>query len=245
MNIIDLASVSGICTLVILLVQLVKIKIGGTKTAALAWARAMPAWLWAIAFAAGLTWLAWTLGTLAVPAGLWAAMWQVTLNAAASSGLYEWLRSLNSPIADSTAAQLARWQAADVQGFKGSTVQETGGTTVPQMRIVPLSNPQSAISDPQSADSLSAAGEKARATQSFRSNGWMLLAPLAALLVLFSGCQVSTTADEMRLTAVLPAIREYQVNHPEQRQTWEDFVWSWCDSIESRGGRVPSTNPHE
>ncbi len=64
------------------------------------------------------------------------------------------------------------------------------------------------------------------------------LAPMFIVLLIFgTGCNVNSAtvnADVARLEAVEPIIAEHVQRHPEQAQTWRDFVAAWRASIESR-----------
>jgi hypothetical protein len=69
-----------------------------------------------------------------------------------------------------------------------------------------------------------------------KSIGLILLLPL--LCVSIGGCvavdPISVQADEQREHALQPVVAEFQVNHPEQAQTWADFMRAWERSIEAR-----------
>ena len=64
----------------------------------------------------------------------------------------------------------------------------------------------------------------------------MLAFILTTFVALLSGCNANVIADQDRLTAVEPVIGEHVERHPEQAQTWADFLQSWRESIEARRG---------
>lgn len=71
----------------------------------------------------------------------------------------------------------------------------------------------------------------------------LLLAVLLPLSLLAGGC-VSTpealNADYQRRTALEPVVEFYVAHHPEQAQTWADFMRAWERSWLARGGKVPA-----